>query len=324
VDSVIPLRERESVMRSWNEYSNITTRRLRTELEGNFRRLQDTGIDPKALPKNIWIHSLLMRERIIRILSSYSGINICGHKFPLPPVINDMRLMKLKTWDLVLNELVQAVNVESAERGDIIQNLNSLEGDFRNKLDELAIKSHELLIKRGIHKTQCNYKYGDELIHFSRYKDETLHVPISIYELKNKTWNCKLENILYKPSTKILKYEVVPNLINIWKKDLETEDEHHPTKSRWHSIVWAEFSGENAYHDEINTLTREEATIRSDLTKLKDELEQNKIMRSGIDEKLGKHTDRLKEINDMYEILKHDVFDLHQVMDVVGLIKDEK
>jgi len=257
-----------------------------------------------------------MRERLLRIILGYKSVNICNHKFPLPPLVDDERLAKLNTCKHVQNELVIAVEVEDKERGAQLEKIKLLEAKIRKTSDDLAIKSQELLTMRGIHKTESNYKRGDELLHFGRFKGETLSVPIIDYELKENSWNCHLKKQVFDAQKCILKFDIVPNFLNLLKKEIQGND-----AQRWFSIVWAEFSGEKAYPDEVVRLQNEEAAITVELNLLQRNHDIQQKAHGALDEKLNKHKERQNEIHQMMEVLNHDVFDLTQVDEVVAFIK---
>lgn len=98
---------------------------------------------------------------------------------------------------------------------------------------------------------------------FRRIKDQTLSVPVTNYVIKDNSWNCiwekkKTTSATSDKANNIVTIDIIPNLINIGKST--ASESGNPAVGggdemrRWFIVVWAEYSGRDAYPEKISKL----------------------------------------------------------------------
>jgi len=259
---------------------------------------------------------LLAREKIIQISINSKPIILKENYFIFPPKIDDIRKRKIKELESNKDTLFKTVEITDKLSNTKLKQINDLNDKIRKREKEIQNCEKSIDEMKKIHSTLPIMRSGDDIIKLLDDGDTTLHSPISKFQIKDISWNCKYTKVTIIDDCSI-KVTISPDTVNLKKK------EDH----RWFIRLWLEYQGELYYKNEILIQEKLKIKLQNDIEIFNEELKLLDDEKSLNDNDLNKHKQNLKafekknkikkitseyfninEIDSIFEILNKDIY----------------
>lgn len=105
--------------------------------------------------------------------------------------------------------------------------------------------------------------------------------------------------------------DIIPHIVTFTRHSAGGEEED---KQRWFTVIWAEYSGFDAYPDQIINFEKAATELKMELQVLQGKVMEEKKKSQSFDDKLDKHQERQQQLHDEIQTLNREHFDLSQVL----------